>query len=78
MEWGWINSLFINESVAQSVVILAAVISIGLLLSKIKIANISFGITWILFAGIAFSHFGLGINSQMLHFIKEFGLILFV
>lgn len=74
----WISTLFTNESVAQSVVILAAVISVGLLLSKIKIANISFGITWILFAGIAFSHFGLGINSEILHFIKEFGLILFV
>ena len=74
----WIKALFLNEGVAQSVVILAAVISSGILLSKIKIANISFGITWILFAGIAFSHFGLKINSDMLHFIKEFGLILFV
>lgn len=74
----WISTLFTNEGVAQSVVVLAAVISVGLILSKIKIANISFGITWILFAGIAFSHYGLGINSQMLHFIKEFGLILFV
>ncbi|PKO99230.1 MAG: transporter [Bacteroidetes bacterium HGW-Bacteroidetes-8] len=74
----WIKTLFLNESVAQSVVILAAVISIGILLSKIKIANISFGITWILFAGIAFSHFGLRINPDMLHFVKEFGLILFV
>ena len=74
----WIKALFLNESVAQSVVILAAVISIGILLSKIKIANISFGITWILFAGIAFSHFGLRINPDMLHFVKEFGLILFV
>lgn len=74
----WISALFTNEGVAQSVVVLAAVISVGLILSKIKIANISFGITWILFAGIAFSHYGLGINSQMLHFVKEFGLILFV
>lgn len=74
----WIRVLFTNEGVAQSVVVLAAVISVGLILSKIKIANISFGITWILFAGIAFSHYGLGINSQMLHFVKEFGLILFV
>jgi putative transport protein len=74
----WIKALFLNESVAQSVVILAAVISVGILLSKIKIANISFGITWILFAGIAFSHFGLRINPDMLHFVKEFGLILFV
>lgn len=74
----WFEALFMNEGVAQSVIILAAVISLGLLLSKIKIANISFGITWILFAGIAFSHFGLRINSDILHFIKEFGLILFV
>ena len=74
----WISALFTNEGVAQSVVVLAAVIAIGLLLSKIKVANISFGITWILFTGIAFSHFGMEINSQMLHFIKEFGLILFV
>ncbi|MFA6757994.1 MAG: putative transporter [Bacteroidales bacterium] len=74
----WISALFTNEGVAQSVVVLAAVIAIGLLLSKIKVANISFGITWILFAGIAFSHFGMEINSQILHFIKEFGLILFV
>ena len=74
----WFETLFMNEGVAQSVIILTAVISLGLLLSKIKIANISFGITWILFAGIAFSHFGLRINSDILHFIKEFGLILFV
>ncbi|PKO96265.1 MAG: transporter [Bacteroidetes bacterium HGW-Bacteroidetes-7] len=74
----WLNNLFVSESVAQSVVILAAVISVGILLSKIKIANISFGITWILFAGIAFSHFGLKINPGVLHFAKEFGLILFV
>ncbi|MDD4657035.1 MAG: putative transporter [Bacteroidales bacterium] len=74
----WISALFTNEGVAQSVVVLAAVIAIGLLLSKIKVANISFGITWILFTGIAFSHFGMEINSQILHFIKEFGLILFV
>jgi putative transport protein len=74
----WLINLFASESVAQSVVILAAVISVGILLSKIKIANISFGITWILFAGIAFSHFGLKINPGVLHFAKEFGLILFV
>ena len=74
----WLSNLFASESVAQSVVVLAAVISVGILLSKIKIANISFGITWILFAGIAFSHFGLKINPGVLHFAKEFGLILFV
>lgn len=74
----WLGALFLNDTVAQSVVILALVVAIGLLFSKIKIGGISFGITWILFAGIAFGHFNLGINGGTLHFVKEFGLILFV
>ena len=48
------------------------------MLGKIKIANISLGITWILFAGIGISHFGLRVNPNILSFTKEFGLILFV
>ncbi len=74
----WFEALVTGESIAQSVLILSFVITIGIFLSKIKIKGISFGITWILFAGIAVSHFGLGINSHVLHFVKEFGLILFV
>ncbi|MFA5713812.1 MAG: putative transporter [Bacteroidales bacterium] len=74
----WLGELFSVESIAQSIVLLALTVALGLLLSKIKIANISFGITWILFAGIAISHFGLRVESGILHFIKEFGLILFV
>ncbi|MEA5006126.1 MAG: putative transporter [Rikenellaceae bacterium] len=74
----WISNLFFGGSVAQSVIVLACVITIGLILSKIKIAGISFGVTWILFVGIAFSHFGLSMDVHTLHFVKEFGLILFV
>jgi len=74
----WIKTLFVSEGIAQSIIVLASVITIGMLLAKIKIAKVSFGVTWILFAGIAFSHFGLSINPQILHFVKEFGLILFV
>ncbi len=74
----WISNLFFGGSVAQSVIVLACVITIGLILSKIKIAGISFGVTWILFVGIAFSHFGLRVDVHTLHFVKEFGLILFV
>lgn len=71
-------NLFTGDSIAQAVLVLSLVIAIGISLSKIKIAGISFGITWILFAGIAFGHFGLKINGEVLHFVKEFGLILFV
>ena len=51
---------------------------LGALLGKIKIAKISLGITWVLFVGIAFSACGVSLNAEMLHVIKEFGLILFV
>lgn len=74
----WIGTLFFSEGIAQSIIILASVITLGILLAKIKVAKVSFGVTWILFVGIAFSHFGLSINPNTLHFVKEFGLILFV
>lgn len=64
--------------VAHSVLILALVITIGICLGKIKIGGISLGVTWILFVGIAFGHFNLSLDSHLLHFLKEFGLILFV
>lgn len=64
--------------VAHSVLILSLVIAFGIMLGKIKVAGISIGATWILFVGIVFGHFGLGINEHLLHFVKEFGLILFI
>ena len=74
----WINELIFGSGIAHTVFVLALVVSIGILLGRIKIFGISLGITWILFVGIFFGHFGLGINDELLHFIKEFGLILFV
>lgn len=64
--------------VAHSVFILAVVITVGILLGRIKIAGVSLGITWILFMGIALAHFGMRLDGHLLHFVKEFGLILFV
>ena len=74
----WLYSLFFGNSIAHSVLTLAIVITIGTALSKLKFKGISLGATWILFVGIAASHFGMTINTESLHFIKEFGLILFV
>ena len=58
--------------------LLALVIAIGLLLGKIKVKGVSLGSTWILFVGILLSHFGFRADASLLHFLKEFGLILFV
>lgn len=69
---------FWGGGVAHSVLILALTISIGVMLGKIKVAGVSLGVTWILFTGLLFSHFGMRLESHLLHFMKEFGLILFV
>ena len=74
----WLHDLFFGTGIAHTVLTLALVITVGILLSKIKIRSVSLGSTWILFAGIAASHFGMRLDNETLHFIKEFGLILFV
>ncbi len=74
----WLGSLFMGGSIAHSVFLLGLVIAVGIFLGRIKIGGVALGVTWILFVGIAASHFGMRINGELLHFIKEFGLILFV
>ena len=58
--------------------LLAFVIATGLLLGRLKFKGVSLGSTWILFVGIFMSHFGFRADASLLHFLKEFGLILFV
>jgi len=74
----WFHDLFTKTSIAESVVIYGLVIAIGIWLGRIKILGISLGITWVLFIGLAFSYFGVEVEKSTEHFIKEFGLILFV
>lgn len=74
----WLVNLFFGTGIAHSILIFAMVITAGVVLGRIKIAGISLGVTWILFVGIIVSHFGMCIESHVLHFFKEFGLVLFV
>lgn len=74
----WFQSLFWGEGIAHTMLVLSLVIAVGVLLGKIKIAGVSIGVTWILFVGILAGHLGMRVDSDTLHFIKEFGLILFV
>ena len=58
--------------------VLCFVIGIGLILGKIKFKGVSLGPIWVLFVGILVSALGVKADSLFLHFIKEFGLILYV
>lgn len=75
----WFTSLFTDDSIAHDILVYALAISLGVLLGKIKVFGISLGVTFVLFVGIIMGHFGFVIdNAQLLKFIREFGLILFV
>jgi putative transport protein len=74
----WLNDLFLGDGIAHTVLLFAMVIAAGITLGKIKVFGVSLGITFVLFAGIVAGHFGLRVNIEVLHFMKEFGLILFV
>lgn len=74
----WLKELFVGQSVAQALMILALVAGSGVLLGSFKIKGIGLGIAGVLFTGLLFGHFGFKINHEVLEFVREFGLVLFV
>ncbi len=74
----WLNNLLFTEGIAHTILVYSFVIFAGLLLGKIKFFGISLGATFVLFVGITVSHFGFTVNHELSHFLKEFGLILFI
>lgn len=77
MDW-LINLFTTTDSVAHIVLLYSIVIATGVLLGKIKVGGISLGVTFVLFAGILSGHVGFTAPSNILTFIQEFGLVLFV
>lgn len=77
MDW-LINLFTTTDSVAHIALLYAIVIAVGVYLGKIKIGSISLGVSFVLFAGIAAGHIGFTAPTNILTFIQDFGLILFV
>ncbi len=75
----WLLNLFTQQdSVAHIALLFSIVIAIGVLLGKIKVCGISLGVTFVLFAGIVAGHIGFTAPTNILTFVQDFGLILFV
>lgn len=77
MDW-LINLFSTTDSVAHIALLYALVIAVGVLLGKVKFGGISLGVTFVLFAGIVAGHVGMTGPTNILTFIQDFGLILFV
>ena len=74
----WLIDLFTNPSVGQQVLVLSLTAAIGIMVGKIKVKGVSLGGAGALFVGILVGHIGMRIEPSVLHFMQEFGLILFV
>ncbi|MGR9116273.1 MAG: putative transporter [Gammaproteobacteria bacterium] len=74
----WFFQLFSQESVPHTLIVISLVVATGLTLGRLSVFNIKLGIAGVLFSGLTFGHFGITINPEVMHFLREFGLILFV
>ena len=74
----FIYTLFGTQSIASALVYMCLAAVTGIFIGKISFRNIRLGIAGVLFTGIAITQAGARIDSNILHFVRDFGLILFV
>lgn len=77
----WLKILLLpveNPTVTQSIVAIMLAIGTGIFFGRLKLGKITFGVSAVMFTGLLLGHFGYRINPQILDFIRDFGLILFV
>ena len=80
MDFTWLTNLIApgHTELASTLVLYSFVIAAGVFLGKLKIGSVSLGVTFVLFVGILMGHFGYTVDSNVLKFVREFGLILFI
>lgn len=75
---GLLGGIFTGTGTATALIYISLTAFTGLLIGKIKISHVKLGIAGVLFSGLLIGHLGAKANPEVLHFIREFGLILFV
>jgi len=78
MNVDWLIALFAERGIAYTLLLYAFVIAVGVMIGKVKIFGVSLGVTFVLFVGIFVGHFGFNANPELMYFMREFGLILFI
>ena len=77
----WLKTLLLpaeNPTVTQSIVVMMLAVGSGIFFGRLKIGKITFGVSAVMFTGLLLGHFGYRIDDEILNFIRDFGLILFV
>jgi putative transport protein len=77
----WFKILFTpteEPEMTQSLIVLFMAISVGFFAGRLKIGNVSLGVSAVMFVGLFLGHLGFSMNAELIQFVREFGLILFV
>ena len=77
----WFRILFTpteEPEMAQSLIVLFLAISIGFFAGRLKIGKVSLGVSAVMFVGLFLGHLGYSMQADLIQFVREFGLILFV
>src|SRR6187402_2541148 len=77
----WFRILFTptdTPEMTQSLIVLFMAISVGFFAGKLKIGNVSLGVSAVMFVGLFLGHLGFSMDVELIQFVREFGLILFV
>lgn len=73
-----LQQLHQTSPVAHDVLLLSLVIVTGIGLGHVKVAGVRLGVAGVLFTGLLAGHLGLVPEAEVAHFLKDFGLVLFV
>ena len=74
----WLQNLITEQNAVQAVVVISLVCALGIALGKLKIVNVSLGVTFVFFIGIIAGHLGVEVDADILKYAEDFGLVLFV
>ncbi|MBA4275783.1 putative transporter [Flavobacterium sp.] len=77
----WFKILFTptdEPEMTQALIVLFLAISVGFFVGKIKIGSVSLGVSAVMFVGLFLGHLGYSMDAELIQFVREFGLILFV
>ena len=74
----WVLELLRGKTIAHALLVLSLVAATGVLLGSLRIRGIGLGVAGVLFSGLLFGHFGFQLEHEVMEFVREFGLILFV
>ncbi|MGI9527629.1 MAG: putative transporter [Weeksellaceae bacterium] len=77
----WIENLLLpteTPNMVQSLIVIMLAIGTGAFVGRLKVGKVSLGVAAIMFTGLLLGHYGYRIEENILEFIRELGLILFV